>query len=578
MEKIECNNTNYNNYNNNNNNISKKLNQQKSSSNFLSKNPSNASLYFNIGAEFLQKNPEINNRLSLLEHDEFKTPKIEFFSRILSVDMLIDLNEIYESNWGEEFRRIYENNMNNHTPIELIAIGDTNTLMTNSIGKIYSFGWNNNSQCGLSNKASIQSFILPNVLLNNNQNEDNTDNNNDKNTPLPVVYYEKKKNLSYIYGINANYIHIFNESCFIINDKGDCYSFGNNENGQLGLGNPFPVENPTLIKILKGKAKSIKSCQDFTLSLTKDNDVFLWFCKSKNKINKNKTNNNYNNNSKTNNSINNNLYTTEESKEFTDIIESGVVYGVPFKINFLNKKIKINQISCGYNFAMLLASCGILFGLGNNKNGELGLTPEKEEIDYKNKYFYSPIQNTILSDNYQEKIISVKCGFRHTICLTSSKRVYAWGNNKYGQLGIGNYESQLIPVELYFDVFPIEKILQIQAGFRSSIFFTENRNIYYTGILDKENISNYPIKFNAKIKSPEICVENKFYIVRILSSWSKNASIFYVTVADVRRFKAQNINKINKVIDVLAKNWKDENSSCPKINTISNYFSSTYMK
>ena len=573
MQKIEYS-------NNDNDSVSKKLNSQKSSYNLLSKNPSTSSLYFSIGADFLQKNPELNNQLVLLEHDEFQSPKIEFFSRILSIDMLLDLNEIYESNWGEEFRSIYEKNMANHTPIQLISIGESNTLMTNSIGKIYTFGWNNNSQCGKNYKSSIQSFILPNIIGNYYHNEDNY-NYNKKNSSFPVVYYEKKNNISNINRINANYIHIFNESCFIINDKGDGYAFGNNENGQLGLGNPFPVESPTLIKILKGNVKCIKSCQDFTLSLTKDNEIYLWFCKSKNKINKNKIKNDYNNNSNLNNSLNNNIYTTEESKEFTDFIESGINYGVPFRINFLNKKIKIIQFSCGYNFAMLLAAGGILFGLGNNKNGELGLTQDKEELNDKRlglNYFYSPIQNNILSDYYQEKIINVKCGFRHTICLTSSKRIYTWGNNKYGQLGTGNFETQLIPIQINLNVFPMEKIIQIQAGFRSSIFFTENRNIYYTGILDKDNISKYPSKFNVKLKSPEICVENKFYIVRILNTWSKNASIFYVTVADVRKYKSQSINKINKVIDILAKNWKDENASCPKIDTISNYFSSTYMK
>ena len=558
MQKIEF----------NNNDNFKKLNTQKSSYNLISRNPS---LYFNINAEYLHKNPEINNQLVLLEHDEFKPPKIEFFSRILAIDMLLDLNEIYDINWGEEFRNIYEKNMNGHTPIQLIAIGDSNTLMTNSIGKVYSFGWNNNTQCGVNNKSSIQRFVFPNILTNNEEN-----NNYQKNASFPPIYYEKIK---YIPGIIANYIHIYNESCYLINDKGDCYAFGNNEKGQLGLGNPFPVESPTLIRILKGNAKCIKSSQDFTLALTKENEVFLWFCQSKKKINKNKEKNN-----EINNNINqsrNNFYFTEESKEFTEFIESGINYGIPFKINFLNKKIKINQIACGYDFGMLLATGGILFCLGNNKNGELGLTQDKEELKDKNldlNYFYSPIQNIFLSDYYKEKIILVRCGFKHTVCLASSKKVYSWGNNKYGQLGTGNYQTQLIPVPINLNALPIEKIIQIQAGFRNSIFFTENKNIYYTGILDKDNITNYPTKFNIKIKSPEICIENQFHIIRILSTWSKNASIFYVTIADIRRFKTQNISKINKVIEVLSKNWKDENGTCPKINTISNFFSSTYMK
>ena len=536
-----------------------------------------SSQYFNIGSEYLQKNPDINNKLVLLEQDELNLPKVDFFARIMALDMIVDLNEIYELNWSEEFRDIYDKNMFNHTPIQLISIGDTSTMMVNSLGKIYTFGWNNNSQCGINNKASIKNFILPEI----NKEEINSN----INSKYPLIYYEKSNNISNKYGITANYINIFNESCFVINDKGDCFSFGNNENGQLGLGNPFPVNNIAFIRILKGNTKSIKSCQDFTISLTNDNEVYLWYYQSKNRINKLKTNIDFINNktklsNKSKNSYSRSGY-FEESKDFTDYIESGINNGVPFKINFLNKKIKIAQISCGYNFSMLLSSDGILFGLGNNKNGELGVIHNEEELNDPNlklNYFHSPIQNIILSDIYKEKIISVKCGFKHTICLTSGKRVYGWGKNTNGQLGLGNYVNQLIPVQIFINIIPLEKIIQIQAGFRSSIFLTENRNIYYTGILDKDNISNFPTKFNVKIKSPEICVENKFHIVRILTSWSKNASIFYVTVADIRRFNTKNIHKLNKVIEVLSKNWKDENVKCPRINTISNYFSPTYMK
>ena len=536
-----------------------------------------SSQYFNIGSEYLKKNPDINNKLVLLEQDELNLPKVDFFARIMALDMIVDLNEIYELNWSEEFRDIYDKNMYNHTPIQLISIGDTSTMMVNSLGKIYTFGWNNNSQCGINNKASIKNFILPEI----NKEEINSN----INSKYPLIYYEKSNNISNKYGITANYINIFNESCFVINDKGDCFSFGNNENGQLGLGNPFPVNNIAFIRILKGNTKSIKSCQDFTISLTNDNEVYLWYYQSKNRINKLKTNIDFINNktklsNKSKNSYSRSGY-FEESKDFTDYIESGINNGVPFKINFLNKKIKIAQISCGYNFSMLLSSDGILFGLGNNKNGELGVIHNEEELNDPNlklNYFHSPIQNIILSDIYKEKIISVKCGFKHTICLTSGKRVYGWGKNTNGQLGLGNYVNQLIPVQIFINIIPLEKIIQIQAGFRSSIFLTENRNIYYTGILDKDNISNFPIKFNVKIKSPEICVENKFHIVRILTSWSKNASIFYVTVADIRRFNTKNIHKLNKVIEVLSKNWKDENVKCPRINTISNYFSPTYMK
>ena len=56
------------------------------------------------------------------------------------------------------------------------------------------------------------------------------------------------------------------------------------------------------------------------------------------------------------------------------------------------------QISCGYNFAMLLSTEGNLFGLGNNKNGELGVIYNEQELkdpNLKTNYFRSPIENIL---------------------------------------------------------------------------------------------------------------------------------------------------------------------------------------
>ena len=63
-----------------------------------------------------------------------------------------------------------------------------------------------------------------------------------------------------------------------------------------------------------------------------------------------------------------------------------------------------------------------------------------------------------MSDVYKEKIMSVKCGFKHTICLTSGRRLYAWGRNRNGQLGTGNLIDQLIPIPISLNVFPIENL------------------------------------------------------------------------------------------------------------------------
>lgn len=45
-------------------------------------------------------------------------------------------------------------------------------------------------------------------------------------------------------------------------------------------------------------------------------------------------------------------------------------------------------------------------------------------------------------------MVSVACGWRHTISVSSSGSLYTYGWSKYGQLGHGDFEDHLIPHQL----------------------------------------------------------------------------------------------------------------------------------
>ena len=38
--------------------------------------------------------------------------------------------------------------------------------------------------------------------------------------------------------------------------------------------------------------------------------------------------------------------------------------------------------------------------------------------------------------------MSIKCGEYHVMALTMSENLYSWGDNRYGQLGLGNNHNQ----------------------------------------------------------------------------------------------------------------------------------------
>ena len=54
-----------------------------------------------------KQNKEIKHIINKLlpEFDEYNLSKIKIFARILSIDNIIDSSELYEKNWGEEFKK-----------------------------------------------------------------------------------------------------------------------------------------------------------------------------------------------------------------------------------------------------------------------------------------------------------------------------------------------------------------------------------------------------------------------------------------------------------------------------------------
>ena len=39
----------------------------------------------------------------------------------------------------------------------------------------------------------------------------------------------------------------------------------------------------------------------------------------------------------------------------------------------------------------------------------------------------------------------IAAGYAHTLCVKAGGRVYAWGNNFYGQLGVEDKEKRVVP-------------------------------------------------------------------------------------------------------------------------------------
>ena len=449
-------------------------------------------------------------------HYNFNQPIIGIFAKILDIDYICNNEEVSDKSWNEEFIKIYKECLKNETPIQKIEISNCHTMVLNSSGKVYSWGWNNFGQCGVFPNLTKKSYILPNLKRKNN---------NDKFPNLPVLNY---KNCDKCLPIqNISNMSLNDDFSIIVTQKGNAILFGDNSYGQLGQGHRIDVKSAQILKKFKNKIKSMYTSGNMNLLLTKKNDLYIWyFCE-----------NNY-------------------------LIQ-------PLLVNF-QKKIKIESISTGKNFAILLSFNGICYGIGSNEIGELGMKDVK--------FCDIPQEITNISQ-LNERIIQVRCGFKHSICLSINGKAYSWGNNAFGQLGHINNGNNLPSYINIEDKIERIKIVQVAAGFRSSFFLSNKGSIFYTGIINNEEKTMTPKKFEL-IKGEEKSIEKDFLPVKIRTTYSRSKTIFYASFADIRNLKSKfyNFEKIKNIINTLAEKWIDDEITAPFIPHLSKYFESSFMK
>uniref|UniRef100_A0A8C8R4M6 HECT-type E3 ubiquitin transferase n=1 Tax=Pelusios castaneus TaxID=367368 RepID=A0A8C8R4M6_9SAUR len=96
----------------------------------------------------------------------------------------------------------------------------------------------------------------------------------------------------------------------------------------------------------------------------------------------------------------------------------------------------IVAVSCGEAHTLALNDKGQVYAWGLATDGQLGLPGTEECIRV-------PRNIKSLSDI---QIIQVACGYCHSLALSKGSEVYSWGQNKYGQLGIGyEFKKQTSP-------------------------------------------------------------------------------------------------------------------------------------
>ena len=248
--------------------------------------------------------------------------------------------------------------------------------------------------------------------------------------------------------------------------------------------------------------------------------------------------------------------------------KEGNLHYNPTKFNLSFPQEKVTSVACGSNFCILTNNNGMVYSMGkSNKYGELGVG------DFNPRYGPTPID--FFNLNF-ERINQISCGFKHCVAKSSTGRVYTWGCGCKGQLGQDNYNNMSIPGLVRFED-PFMKIIQVSAGFRCTFFLSENRKVYSCGCNGTISMEKTPILFDIVDKVPEMSLEQNYSVVRINNTWNKSFSIFYATVADTTTLKVSPV-RISNILNNLASKWNNDNINPPYIETIENFFPVNIMK
>ncbi|KAK7840960.1 ultraviolet-b receptor uvr8 [Quercus suber] len=205
----------------------------------------------------------------------------------------------------------------------------------------------------------------------------------------------------------------------------EVYSWGWGDFGRLGHGNSSDLFTPQPIKALHGlKIKQIACGDSHCLAVTVDGEVQSWGRNQNGQLG---------------------LGTTEDSL-------------VPQKIQAF-QGVSVKMVAAGAEHTAAVTEDGELYGWGWGRYGNLGLGDRNDRL-VPEKVSAVDVPDWGIADTVTDrsvfyqimlqgvKMVTVACGWRHTISVSASGGLYTYGWSKYGQLGHGDFKDHLIPHKL----------------------------------------------------------------------------------------------------------------------------------
>ncbi|MBT9253100.1 MAG: hypothetical protein KM296_05345 [Brockia lithotrophica] len=142
---------------------------------------------------------------------------------------------------------------------------------------------------------------------------------------------------------------------------------------------------------------------------------------------------------------------------------------VPLRLEGLDRVV---AVSAGYGYSLAVREDGTAWAWGSNEFGQLGAG-----LPAGNAFLFRPVQVKDLAD-----VVQVAAGISHgngvhSLALKRDGTVWAWGWNRFGQLGDGTKENRTSPVP----VKDLTEVVQVAAGDGHSLALKRDGTVWAWG-------------------------------------------------------------------------------------------------
>jgi len=225
--------------------------------------------------------------------------------------------------------------------------------------------------------------------------------------------FEKKMD-----GIHAIWVNpVYNSQIYALRGSGALFAFGENAQGQLGVGFSYGnakhvyLKHPTRVI---NSAASVITQSDWseiymhTMAIKKDHTLWLW---------------------------GRDIWFDSSFATDLSALEGSFFSNKPIKV-----MDNVASAAMGVDHCLVIKQDGSLWVWGYNNAGQLGIGTFE--------HMRKPVK---IMDN----VISVTASNRHSLALQADGNLWAWGDNEFGQLGTGDTISRHEPIQIMENVVSI---------------------------------------------------------------------------------------------------------------------------